>query len=70
MQGHVAYPHLADNPIPRLLAMLAPVNGTALDGGNEHFDASMANVTNIDTGNSVGNVIPASVSENFNIRFN
>ena len=70
IQGHVAYPHLADNPIPRLLAMLAPVNGTALDGGNEHFDASMANVTNIDTGNSVGNVIPASVSANFNIRFN
>ena len=70
VQGHVAYPHLADNPITRLVKMLAPVNGTELDGGNDHFDASTANVTAIDTGNAAGNVIPASVSANFNIRFN
>ena len=69
-QGHVAYPHLADNPITRLIAMLAPVNGTALDGGNDYFDPSTANVTSIDTGNEAGNVIPASVSAKFNIRFN
>ena len=70
VQGHVAYPHLADNPITRLIAMLAPVNGTALDGGNDYFDPSTANVTSIDTGNEAGNVIPASVSAKFNSRFN
>ena len=69
-QGHVAYPHLADNPITRLLAMLAPVNGTELDGGNDYFDPSTANVTSIDTGNLAGNVIPAMVIAKFNIRYN
>jgi succinyl-diaminopimelate desuccinylase len=70
IQGHVAYPHLADNPIVRLLAMLAPVNGVTLDDGNDYFDASTAHVTTIDTGNKTGNVIPATVSASFNIRFN
>lgn len=70
VQGHVAYPHLADNPITRLIAMLAPVNGTALDGGNDYFDPSTANVTSINTSNEAGNIIPASVSAKFNIRFN
>ncbi len=70
IQGHVAYPHLADNPIMRLLAMLAPVNGIALDDGNDYFDASTAHVTTIDTDNKAGNVIPATVSASFNIRFN
>ena len=70
VQVHVAYPHLADNPIVRLLAMLAPVNGVTLDAGNAYFDASTAHVTTIDTGNKAGNVIPATVSASFNIRFN
>ena len=70
VQGHVAYPHLADNPIARLLAMLAPVNAVTLDGGNDYFDASTAHITSIDTGNAAGNVIPATVSARFNIRFN
>ena len=70
VQGHVAYPHLADNPIARLLVMLAPVNGVTLDDGNDYFDASTAHVTTIDTGNKAGNVIPATVSARFNIRFN
>ena len=70
VQGHVAYPDLADNPIVRLLAMLAPVNGVTLDGGNDYFDASTAHITSIDTGNAAGNVIPAKVSARFNIRFN
>ena len=69
-QGHVAYPHLSDNPITRLLAMLEPVNGTELDSGNEYFDPSTANVTSIDTNNAAGNVIPAMVTAKFNIRFN
>lgn len=70
MQGHVAYPHLADNPITRLLAMLAPVNGCKLDGGNDYFEPSAANLTSIDTGNFASNVIPAVVTARFNIRFN
>ena len=70
VQGHVAYPHLADNPIVRLLAMLAPVNGVTLDGGNDYFEASTAHITSIDTGNEAGNVIPATVSARFSIRFN
>ncbi len=69
-QGHVAYPHLADNPITRLLAMLEPVNGTELDGGNDYFDPSTANVTSIDTNNGAGNIIPSMVTAKFNIRFN
>ncbi len=69
-QGHVAYPHLADNPITRLLAMLEPVNGTKLDDGNDYFDPSTANVTSIDTNNAAGNIIPAAVTAKFNIRFN
>ena len=70
IQGHVAYPHLADNPLTHLLAMLAPVNGCELDGGTEFFDPSTANVTSIDVGNLAGNVIPASATSQFNIRFN
>ncbi len=70
IQGHVAYPHLADNPITRLTAMLAPVNGCELDGGNEFFDPSTANVTSIDVDNPAGNVIPAQATASFNIRFN
>lgn len=70
MQGHVAYPHLADNPLVHLLAMLAPVNGCALDGGTEFFDPSVANITSIDVGNAANNVIPASATARFNIRFN
>ena len=70
LQGHVAYPHLADNPITRLIKMLAPVNGTALDGGNDYFEPSSANVTSIHTDNEANNIIPASASAKFNIRFN
>lgn len=69
-QGHVAYPHLADNPVTRLLEMLAPVNGVELDGGAPHFDPSTAHVTTIDVGNVATNVIPARAEAKFNIRFN
>jgi succinyl-diaminopimelate desuccinylase len=70
VQGHVAYPHLADNPVTRLLEMLAPVNGCELDGGTPHFGPSTANVTTIDVGNPATNVIPARAEAKFNIRFN
>ena len=69
-QGHVAYPHLADNPVTRLLAMLAPVNGCELDAGTPHFGPSTAIVTTVDVGNPATNVIPARAEAGFNIRFN
>jgi succinyl-diaminopimelate desuccinylase len=52
------------------MAMLAPVNGTELDGGTPHFLPSAANVTTIDVGNPATNVIPARAEAKFNIRFN
>ncbi|TPW28736.1 succinyl-diaminopimelate desuccinylase [Pararhizobium mangrovi] len=69
VQGHVAYPHLADNPIPGLLALLSGLIATPLDEGTDSFPASNLEVTTIDVGNPSTNVIPASVSAGFNIRF-
>ena len=69
-QGHVGYPHLADNPVPRMVAILAALKASALDAGTEHFDASNLEVTTVDTDNPATNVIPAQVSATFNIRFN
>ena len=68
-QGHVAYPHLADNPIHRLLKMLAPLESGVLDKGNDTFDPSTVAITSIDTGNPANNVIPATTHATFNIRF-
>ena len=70
VQGHTAYPHLADNPIPRLVAMLRVLTETALDEGSEHFQPSTIAVTSVDVGNPATNVIPASACASFNIRFN
>ncbi len=69
-QGHVAYPHLADNPAPRLIRMLAALDALALDDGNEHFQASNLEITTIDIANPASNVIPAEARATFNIRFN
>ncbi|MBK9080914.1 MAG: succinyl-diaminopimelate desuccinylase [Rhizobiales bacterium] len=70
VQGHVAYPHLADNPIPRLVAILTALKATPLDAGTAHFDASNLEVTSVDVGNPASNVIPAEARATFNIRFN
>lgn len=70
VQGHVAYPHLANNPVPALFAMLAPVNSAKLDGGTDYFDPSTAEVTDIDLIGGASNVIPQAASAAFNIRFN
>jgi succinyl-diaminopimelate desuccinylase len=70
MQGHVAYPELADNPIPRLLSFLTEITKTPLDQGSEAFQPSHLEITSIDVGNLAGNVIPQAASANFNIRFN
>ena len=69
-QGHVAYPDLADNPIPRLLAMLGRLTEKPLDAGSEHFQPSGLQISSIDVGNEASNVIPARASARFNIRFN
>ncbi|MEM7569385.1 MAG: succinyl-diaminopimelate desuccinylase [Pseudomonadota bacterium] len=69
-QGHVAYPHLAESPFPRLLAFLNAVTADALDQGYEDFDPSNLEITTIDTGNKTENVIPAVAKARLNIRFN
>lgn len=69
-QGHVAYPHLADNPLPRLVRMLAGLTGRPLDEGSAHFPPSSLQITTIDVANPAENVIPALGRATFNIRFN
>lgn len=69
-QGHVAYPHLADNPIPRLVAALAEIDGIVLDQGNDWFQPSNIEVTDITVGNPATNVIPALATARLSIRFN
>jgi succinyl-diaminopimelate desuccinylase len=68
--GHTAYPHLADNPAHRLVAMLADLISLPLDEGTAHFQASTLQVSTIDIGNPAGNVIPGRAQAKFNIRFN
>jgi succinyl-diaminopimelate desuccinylase len=69
-QGHVAYPHLADNPIRPLVAALAELNGLVLDRGNAWFQASNLEVTDVHVGNEATNVIPAHAAARLSIRFN
>jgi len=57
-EGHVAYPHLADNPIPRLVAILAELDALNLDKGTEWFQPSNLEITEIEVGNPATNVIP------------
>jgi len=68
--GHVAYPHLADNPLPRLARMLVALTETPFDAGTDHFQPSTLALTTIDVGNPTVNLIPAAGSAGFNIRFN
>jgi succinyl-diaminopimelate desuccinylase len=69
-QGHVAYPHKADNPVHRLARLIDRVASATLDEGNVHFGPSTLSVTSFDVGNPTGNVIPARASARLNIRFN
>ncbi len=69
-QGHVAYPHNADNPVPRILDLLQVLCAAKLDNGTEFFPATNLEVTSIDIGNKADNVIPAAAAAKFNIRFN
>ena len=68
--GHSAYPHLADNPIPRLMKMLTAITEQPLDDGTAHFQPSTLAITTVDVGNAATNVIPGAAHAGFNIRFN
>lgn len=69
-QGHTAYPHLADNPVHHLTALLTAVLSDRLDEGNAYFDPSTVQVTTFDVGNTASNVIPAQARAQLDIRFN
>ena len=70
VQGHTAYPQLADNPAHRLVNLLHALTSEPLDAGNEHFEPSSLQITTIDIGNPASNVIPAQAEARMNIRFN
>ena len=69
VQGHVAYPHLARNPVHQLAPALAELAKTHWDRGNESFPPTTWQVSNIHAGTGAGNVIPGSVEVDFNFRF-
>lgn len=69
-EGHVAYPHLADNPAPRLVAMLAELDALELDAGTDWFQPSNLEITDIAIGNPATNVIPPRATARISIRFN
>jgi succinyl-diaminopimelate desuccinylase len=69
-QGHVAYPHLADNPMPKLVAILSELDALTLDTGTRWFQPSNLEITDINVGNKAHNVIPARGEARISIRFN
>ena len=69
-QGHVAYPHLADNPVPKLVALLSEIDAIVLDEGTEFFQPSNIEITDLHVGNVATNVIPAKAEARLSIRFN
>ncbi|MFM5948004.1 MAG: succinyl-diaminopimelate desuccinylase, partial [Novosphingobium sp.] len=69
-EGHVAYPHLATNPIGPLVNMLAELNALVLDHGTDWFQPSNLEITDITVGNPATNVIPAKATARLSIRFN
>ena len=68
-QGHVAYPDKANNPLPALARIVTALD-TTIDTGTAHFPATNLEVTSIDVGNAISNVIPAAGTIRFNIRYN
>lgn len=69
-EGHVAYPHLADNPIPRLVAILAELDTMVLDTGNDWFQPSNLEILDITVDNPASNVIPHLAQARVSVRFN
>jgi succinyl-diaminopimelate desuccinylase len=70
VQGHVAYPHRADNPIPKLAAVIAALEAIHLDDGNEAFQPSNLEITAVETASKATNVIPGWARAQLNVRFN
>ncbi len=70
LQGHVAYPHRARNPLHALTRLLNDLITVPLDQGTEHFDPSGLQVTTVDCGNPASNVVPETARATLNIRFN
>jgi succinyl-diaminopimelate desuccinylase len=70
VQGHVAYPHRAANPVPDIATLVAAISSEPLDHGSAHFQASNLEFVSIDVGNPAWNVIPAQAHARFNIRYN
>jgi succinyl-diaminopimelate desuccinylase len=69
VQGHIAYPHLADNPIPKMAAAIAALTAIAWDEGNAFFPPTSFQVSNVRAGTGAGNVIPGEAVVDFNFRF-
>lgn len=69
-QGHVAYPHRVNNPMPAMVRLMDRLSSHVLDRGTDHFDPSNFAVTSIDTGNTATNLIPGETTVMANIRFN
>jgi succinyl-diaminopimelate desuccinylase len=69
-QGHAAYPHIADNPIPKLARMIERLAGLELDRGTESFQPSHIAVTVVSVPNTASNVIPGQARALFNVRYN
>jgi succinyl-diaminopimelate desuccinylase len=70
VQGHVAYPHRASNPVPDIATLIAALSGDPLDKGTDHFQPSNLEFTSVDVGNPAWNVIPGQARARFNIRYN
>jgi len=70
IQGHVAYPDDADNPIHRAMPVLATLAATTWDQGNDFYPPTSLQISNIQSGTGASNVIPSSLSADFNLRFN
>ncbi|MBQ0717308.1 MAG: succinyl-diaminopimelate desuccinylase [Sulfitobacter litoralis] len=69
-QGHAAYPHRANNPMPAMMRLMDQLASHTLDEGTDHFDPSTLAIVTVDTGNPATNVIPAETRATVNIRFN
>jgi succinyl-diaminopimelate desuccinylase len=69
-QGHAAYPHRANNPMPAMMRLMDQLASHPLDEGTDHFDPSTLAIVTVDTGNPATNVIPAETRATVNIRFN
>jgi succinyl-diaminopimelate desuccinylase len=69
-QGHAAYGHLAENPIPKLARMIDRLSSLQLDGGTKHFEPSHIAVTVVSVPNTAANVIPGQARALFNVRYN